>query len=85
MPEITFPPGAEDYYDLDEARKFLDSPVPEGFHRWRCILCGFPQGDFMLDHPAYEATGAYCCGGCGMSTVRPIEEYTDFWKNTDSV
>lgn len=69
---ITFPEGAQDYYDVAKALTFLETPIPEGYRRWRCILCGFPQGDFKAD---FEDVGAYCCGGCGQSCVRPIEEY----------
>jgi hypothetical protein len=69
---IEFPEGAENYYKVDKAREFLQTPVPEGFRRWRCRLCGFPQGDFPKEH---EHVGVFCCGGCGQSCVRPIEEY----------
>ena len=72
MMDISFPPGAEDYYDTEAAAKVLASPVPEGYRRWRCVLCGFPQRDFKL---SCDYVGAFCCGGCGQSCVRPIEEY----------
>ncbi len=71
---ITFPEGAEEYYDLEGARKFLESPVPEGYIRWRCKLCGYPQGDFKQE---CDYIGVYCCGGCGQSCVRPISEYRE--------
>lgn len=69
---ISFPPGAEDYYDTVAAAEALTSPIPEGYRRWRCVLCGYPQGDFLASR---EDVGVYCCGGCGQSCVRPIEEY----------
>ena len=70
--DYKFPEGAEDYYSIEGATKFLDTLVPEGYRRWRCVLCGCPAGDFKID---FEHVGAYCCGGCGQSCVRPIEEY----------
>lgn len=72
MIDITFPEGANEYYDIELARIFLNTPVPEDCIRWRCILCGYPQGDFKKE---VEHVGAYCCGGCGQTCVRPIEEY----------
>ena len=72
--KITFPTGAENYYDVNSARGMLEAPVPEGYRRWRCILCGFPQGDFKQDN---DMIGAFCCGACGQTCVRPIEEYTN--------
>lgn len=70
--EITFPDGTENYYDVAKARERLESPIPDGCTRWHCILCGFPQGDFKKE---FKYVGAFCCGGCGMSCVRPIDEY----------
>jgi hypothetical protein len=70
--EITFPEGAEDYYKVDKALAFLNTPVPEGCVRWRCKLCGRPAGDFKAE---FKDVGAFCCGGCGQTCVRPIEEY----------
>ncbi len=66
-----FPDGADDYYNVEKASKMLDTPVPEGYTRWRCVLCGFPQGDFRTG----VEVGHYCCGGCGQSCCRPISEY----------
>lgn len=72
LDEITFPPGAERYYDLEKARKILEKPVPEGFTLWRCVLCGCPGGAWKN---GFDAVGASCCPGCGMTCLRPMEEY----------
>lgn len=69
MVDITFPEGAENYYYVDKAKIFMESPLDSNNRRWRCCLCGFPQGDFPKER---EDIGAYCCGGCGQSTVRPF-------------
>jgi len=62
----------EDYYDVEAAIKFLDAPPKDGYKRWRCVLCGYPI-DVPPDLLGY--VGATCCGGCGQTTLRPIEEY----------
>lgn len=61
-----------DYYDVDTADKFLATLVEPGLRRWRCLLCGFPQGDFPADDPHI---GVFGCGACGQHCVRPIEEF----------
>jgi hypothetical protein len=74
---IVLPDGAGDYYNMEKAYVFLSTPVPEGYRRWICLLCGCPAGDWKIE---FDAVGAYCCGGCGMSCVRPIEE----WERRES-
>lgn len=64
--------AADEYYDVDSAIKFLDKPVPEGCHRWRCLLCGWALD---VTDKGLEIVGATCCGGCGMTMLRPIEEW----------
>ena len=64
---------ASDYYDVDEAIKWLRRPVPDGYRRWRCLGCGYamdvktPEGD--------DIAPATCCGACGYCLNRPIEEF----------
>ena len=69
---IKLPEEANEYYDVARAEVFLATPVPEGYKRWICLLCGFPAGDWKTE---YDEVGAFCCGGCGMSCVRPVEEW----------
>ena len=61
-----------DYYDVEAAEHFLDSPVHEGCQRWRCTLCGWP---IDLGPEAAAIAPACGCGGCGMTCLRPIEEF----------
>jgi hypothetical protein len=69
--KIILPDLAKEYYDVKQAYAFLATPVPEGYRRWICLLCGFPA-DFRA---TCDWVGAVCCGGCGQSCVRPIEEW----------
>ncbi len=72
---ITFPEGASDYYNVEAARKLLEKDLPDGYKFWRCVLCGWP---IALNPQQQEIAGACCCGGCGMTTLRPIEEYKTY-------
>lgn len=63
---------AEDFYDVAAAITMLDAPVPDGCHRWRCVLCGWPVD---VSDAGLKVVGACCCGGCGMTCLRPIEEF----------
>lgn len=65
-----FDEEAENYYSVEAADELLSKPLPEGFVWWRCVLCGYPLGV-----PKENNIGAYCCGGCGMTCLRPIEEF----------
>jgi hypothetical protein len=42
--------------------------------RWRCVLCG----DLVYLHVA-AVIGNYCCGGCGMATLRPLRYELPAW------
>lgn len=64
-----------DYYNIEQAEIFLASPVPSGYVRWRCVLCGCPAGDFLESHPKYDLIAATCCGACGMACLRPASEF----------
>lgn len=63
-------PEATDYYNLDQAKAFMATSVPPGCRRWVCVLCMYPQGDY----PDAQEIGAYACGACGMTCVRPWNE-----------
>jgi S-methylmethionine-dependent homocysteine/selenocysteine methylase len=63
---------AAEYYDVEAAERMLNAPVPEGCERWRCVLCGWP---IDITEQGAKVIGACCCGGCGMTTLRPIKEF----------
>ncbi len=69
---LEFATAADEYYDVETAIRFFDSPVPEGFQRWRCRLCGWGVD---VSGEALEIVAATCCGGCGHAMLRPIEEW----------
>jgi hypothetical protein len=64
---------ASEYYDVEAAEKLLDTPVLPPLERWRCTLCGWPLD---ITKAQAEVVGACCCGGCGMSCLRPIAEWS---------
>lgn len=63
---------ASGYYDVDSAICYFDSPVPEGCYRWRCLGCGW---GIDVTEEGNKMIGAVCCGGCGFTLLRPIEEW----------
>jgi len=67
-----FPVGAEEYYYIESAIKFFESPVPDNHERWRCVLCGW---GLDVHKSVGTAAGACGCGGCGMTCLRPIAEF----------
>ena len=69
---VQFPSDANEYYDVQSAADFYNSPVPDGCIRWKCIGCywGF---DVKSE---YTHAGAHCCGGCGMTLLRPLSEHS---------
>lgn len=80
MSKLVYPHGyypafrkaASEYYDVDKAVAFFNSPVHEGCQRWRCVLCGW---GLDVTTEGAKKIGACCCGGCGMTTLRPIAEF----------
>jgi hypothetical protein len=64
--------AVSEYYDVDSAIRFFNSPVAPGCERWRCVLCGW---GLDVTKEAMKIIGACCCGGCGQTTLRPIAEY----------
>lgn len=74
---ISFSEAAGRYYNVAKAKTFFATPIPEGYRRWACVLCGCPAGDYQI---AFEDVGAFCCRGCGMSCVRPVAELPDHAK-----
>lgn len=76
---ITFPEGAENYYNVIKARELIEKHIqnPE-CEIWRCVLCGFPV--FLMakaDKSNKDIIMATGCGGCGQTCMRPINEYGD--------
>lgn len=69
---LCFRLAADAFYSVEDAIYLLESPVPEGHKRWRCILCGWPVD---VNRWAKRIIGASGCGGCGMTTLRSIEEW----------
>jgi hypothetical protein len=67
-----FRQAAGDYYNVDAAIAFLDTPVAPNHQRWRCMLCGWP---IDVTGPGADKIGACGCGGCGQTTLRPIAEF----------
>lgn len=68
-----FRKAASDYYDVDEAIAFLNTSVPRGCQRWRCVLCGW---SLDIQDAQARVIGACACGGCGQTTMRPIADWS---------
>ena len=72
MPELT--KINRDYIE----RRFADDPETKAnwlkdlSDHWKCILCAW---EVKLNEPL--VIGFICCGGCGMTTLRPIHDFKE--------
>ena len=72
MPELT--KINRDYIE----HRFADNPevkanwLKDLSDHWKCVLCDW---EVKLKEPM--VIGCICCGGCGMTTLRPIHDFKE--------
>lgn len=70
-----FTPDTHQRLEIIRIREMMDKkPVPDGYRRWTCALCGVPNFDA---EGSLKCLGAYGCTYCGMTCLRPAPDFNE--------